>query len=112
MQNRGEELLRRPALGFNQPLLTAAYVHQQAQRQRQIRLAGEILDFLLLAVFEQREVLLLQVPHQPAVLVADRAEDVDQVDVDLDDGVLILRRDGGGGEQKKREHAHTHSYIL
>ena len=58
--------------GVDQPLLASADVHQQADGQRQIGFAGEVLDLLLLAVFEQVEVAFLQVADQGVVLCRGR----------------------------------------
>jgi hypothetical protein len=52
------------ALDIDQVALAAAHIDQQADRQREIGLAREVLDFLLFAVLEDGEIGLFQVGHQ------------------------------------------------
>ena len=85
-------------------------------RERHIGFAREVLDLLLLAVFENGEVALLQIPHQAVVLVANRAQNVDQIDVDLDGrpcrGLLCRSMRAGRSGNQQEETASSETQIL
>ena len=71
-------------MGFDEALLAAADIHDQAEGQRDVRAAGEEGDFLRHAVFGDFEIVLCQVGDEIAFLVADGESDVDQADIDAD----------------------------
>src|SRR5580698_7554345 len=67
--------------------LAEAGVDKQAQGQRQIGLAREVLNVLWLAIFRQREVSLVQVLYDRAFTVAYRSDHLDQLDVGREGGL-------------------------
>ena len=104
-QNLRKELGGRAAFHADQVALAAAHVHQQPDRQRQVRLAREILDGLLFAVFEDGEVLGLQVGYQGPVPVAHRGQNVHHIDIHPDDRGLLLRSLLGSGRLRQQRAA-------
>ena len=83
-ENARKERRSRPAFDFDQIALAARDVDEEANGQRQIRLAGEVFDGLRSAVFRQTEVSFFQVGDQGVLLVPDRTIEVDDIHVDLD----------------------------
>ena len=77
------------ALLVEDATLAPARVHQQAERQRQVGLPGEIGDRLEVPVFLQLEVILAQVGDDLAVLVAHGREHVDDLDLDADLAAVV-----------------------
>src|ERR1700693_443324 len=63
--------------------LAPARIKKNAEGQREIGVGLEILNSLMLAVFEQVEVVLVQVWNQRAMLVLNVKEQLDDFDVDL-----------------------------
>jgi len=59
--------------------LAQARVHEQAEGERQIALAREKLDALRASIFLEREIGLIQIGDDFAVLVADGGVDSDQL---------------------------------
>ena len=71
-QYASEKLIGRVLLDLDQVHLAGADVDEQPDGERQIGLAIEILDLLLLAVFEDVEVVLIEIADQAALLIAER----------------------------------------
>ena len=88
-QHLSEELIGGAFLHLDEVSLAATDVHQQAERQGQVRFTGEVPDVLRLALFGDREVVLGKVRQQGALAVANRAQDVDHVDADADGGNIL-----------------------
>ena len=108
LQKAREELGGGAALFGNEVFLAEADVDEHADRERQVCLAREGPDVLLLAVLVHGNVFLLQVRAVGAVFVAGGEEEVDEVDVDADKFVGVADRRGrlgllgeekGGGEK-------------
>jgi hypothetical protein len=108
-QDLGEELGGGIALDIDQVPLAAADVHQEADGEREVGFPGEILDDLGFALFEDGEIVLLEVGDEGATLVADGGQNADHIDVHGDGGQLVgrfglgrrLRQKGGANGKKE-----------
>ena len=93
--------------GIDQALLAGAGVHQQADSQRKVSLAREVLDLLFLAVFVDLKVALLEVADQRAALTADAGQDTHQVYV-YPNRLVLSHKDHGPRERaQENRRAHT-----
>ena len=109
-QDLGEELGGGIALDIDQVPLAAADVDQQADGEREVGFLGEILDGLGLTLFQNGEILLLEVGDEGAVLVPYGGQNADHIDVHGDGGDLIgrfglgrrLRQKSGAKRKKER----------
>src|SRR5947208_13578297 len=103
-QHRAEELVRGVSFDIDQISLTRADIDQKPDRQRQVRLPVEILDVLLLAFLENREIVFVQISDQPAALVANVKQDVNNADVNLNGWFILSKCGGYTRRQKYRGH--------
>src|SRR5215831_7095705 len=94
---------------FDEALLTAADVHDQAERERHVDAASEEGDLLRHAVFSDLEVLLLQIGDEVSFIVADGEPYVDQADIDADGRARLRAADQSSGERGQANH-HRHSH--
>ena len=83
-----EEFVAGVALPIEHARLAAAGIEQQAEREREIALLGEVADGLRAPVFLDGELVLGQIVDDFALLVADGGQDVDDVDAGGELGVL------------------------
>ena len=86
----GEELRARSPFVLDEPFLTYTRVHYQAQCQWQVSLAGEIPNLLRNSLFLEDEVVPGEVVDQPALLITNRRQNVDDRDVNGDGGFALV----------------------
>ena len=90
-----QHLFEEPETGrplfFNQPALAAAGVHQQAEREGQVALLGEIGDRLGAAILLQDKIVLGEVLHDTARLVTHIRKQIDHLDAGGKRGPVLLR---------------------
>jgi len=85
--------------------LAAARIDNQAERQRDIRAAGEKRDVLRGGLFEYFEIVFGQAAGQGAMRVAHGEREVDQIDIHLDARLLL-----GGAEVNKSEESQQRTH--
>ncbi len=83
--------MERPDKSIDRQLRGADLVHHAAagieyDSHADWRIAGwgEVLDRLRLIVFYDDEVFLFQIRHQASLLIRNRSDNIDQLDIDLD----------------------------
>ena len=89
-------------------LLAGTRVDHNAEGERLVGFRSEVLDGLRLAVFKHGEVVFGKVGHEQAMLVLDIEEQVDDVDLRLEGGQVVLfflglRPRAGKRNQKEEE---------
>ncbi len=94
-QYRSEELISCVLLDFDQVLwLALTSMSNPMVSGRSVSRLKE-LDLLFLAVLENLEVVLVQIADQPALLVANVEQDVDQADLHLQGGIVLGEQERG-----------------
>jgi hypothetical protein len=79
------------ALIFQHAPLAVAGIHQQSQRERQVRVLIEVMDGLGAAIFFQDEIILAEIADNLFVLVTHRRRHFDHPHVRCEGRVLALR---------------------
>ncbi len=69
-----------------------AQIDQESGHHRLAAFTRKKLDFLLLALFEDGEIFLIQIRHEAAFVVGDRNGNDDFVDLNLNGGRALIRR--------------------
>ena len=95
-QHGPEKLIGRILFDVDQVHLAGAHVDQQANGERKVRLAIEILDLLFLAVLKNFEVILIKIADQAALLVTHVEQNIDQVHFHFERGGVSGSVLGGG----------------
>jgi hypothetical protein len=88
------------AMLLNEGGLAAAYVHDQANGERQVGFLPQMINLLRAPVVAQDEIRELEIPGRSAAAVRNGASDSDQADIHADVGAL--RAEGGAGSEDRQ----------